>query len=234
MMTGRCDMRLPPSSIPSSIATRVRKSTTVRCRLVLPFLDNTSDAFAADPHGVLRLAREASWIVETPTGVGVLSYEACNAVLVDPAFRPGVFELMRRASPDTPAMRDRTLLGSEGADHQQLRRVVLPWFTPRRIEQLRGQTSALLRDLVDGVSDAGRCEFMADVARHVPATVFCWMVGCDVDRGDELAEQSAIALQAFSGDASVMADVTDAIRNLRTFADELIAEKRAQPGDDVT
>jgi cytochrome P450 len=75
---------------------------------------------------------------------------------------------------------------------------------------------------------------MADVARHIPATVFCWMVGCDVERGNELAEQSAIALQAFSGDPTVMDDVGAAIRHLRRFADELIEEKRARPGDDIT
>jgi cytochrome P450 len=202
---------------------------------VLPFLDNTSDEFAADPHGVLRRTRESSWIVETPSGFGVLTYEACNAVLVDPGFRPGVFELMRRASPDAPPARlGRTLLGSEGTDHRELRRVVAPWFTPRRIETLRVQTAALAADLVDRAASAGGCEFMDDVARHIPATVFCWMVGCDIGRGSELAEQSAIALQAFSGDASVMDDVGAAIRRLRQFADELIEEKRACPGDDVT
>jgi cytochrome P450 len=202
---------------------------------VLPFLDNTSDEFAADPHGVLRRARESSWIVETPGGLGVLTYAACNAVLVDPAFRPGVFELMRRASPEGPPTKaGRTLLGSEGADHRDLRRVVAPWFTPRRIEVLRVQTAALAADLVERVTPAGGCEFMADVARHVPATVFCWMVGCDVARGGELAEQSAIALQAFSGDAAVMDEVGAAIRELRRFADELIDEKRACPGDDIT
>jgi cytochrome P450 len=201
----------------------------------VPFLDNTTDEFAADPHGVLRRTRESSWIVETPTGLGVLTYAACNAVLVDPAFRPGVFELMRRASPDMPpANTGRTLLGSEGADHQQLRRVVTPWFTPRRIEALRGETAALAEGLVGRVESTGGCEFMADVARHIPATVFCWMVGCDVARGRELADQSAVALQAFSGDPNVMDDVTAAIRHLRRFADELIEEKRARPGDDIT
>jgi cytochrome P450 len=142
---------------------------------------------------------------------------------------------MRRASPDTPpANTGRTLLGSEGADHQELRRVVTPWFTPRRIEALRGETAALAEDLVSRVGSTGGCEFMADVARHIPATVFCWMVGCDVARGRELADQSAVALQAFSGDPKVMDDVTAAIRHLRRFADELIEEKRARPGDDIT
>src|SRR5262249_55831493 len=159
---------------------------------VLPFLDHTSEAFASDPYGTLRAAREASWIVETPTGLGVLSYAACNAVITDPGFRPGVFELMQRAgSGGTRVDAGRTLLGSEGVDHQELRRVVSPWFTPRRINTLRVQTADFARELVSGVSAAGTAEFMAEVARHIPPTVFCWMVGCDVDRGPELAATSA-------------------------------------------
>jgi cytochrome P450 len=203
----------------------------------LPFLDHGTVAFAADPHGSLKAAREESPIVRTPTGVGVLTYAACHEVILDPAYRPGVFELIRRATPSAPApspSAGRTLLGSEGDDHQALRRVVMPWFTPRRIETLRVQTSALVGELLDGVAGNGACEFMADVAMRIPPTVFCWMVGCDAERGPELAHWSRIALRAFSGDPSVMDDVTAAIRELRRFADELIVEKQQSPGDDIT
>jgi cytochrome P450 len=202
---------------------------------VLPLLDNTTEAFAADPHGALRSAREESWIVRTPSGLGVLTYAACNAVLLHPGFRPGVFELMRRASGGGPTIDGpRTLLGSEGADHQQLRRAVAPWFTPRRIEELRSRTAALVAELLDRVPPSGQCEFMAAVARPIPPTVFCWMVGCDVERGPELAHWSSIALQAFSGDAAVMDDVVGAIRHLTRFADQLIESKRSEPGPDIT
>jgi len=202
---------------------------------VLPSLDNTTEAFAADPHGALRSAREQSWIVTTPTGLGVLTYAACNAVLVNPGFRPGVFELMQRATGKGPAIgAPRTLLGSEGSEHQQLRRVVAPWFTPRRIEVLRERTAALIGELLDGVAPSGETEFMSAVARPIPPTVFCWMVGCDVERGPELAHWSSVALQAFSGDPAVMDDVVAAIRYLSRFADELLASKQRDPGDDIT
>jgi cytochrome P450 len=201
----------------------------------LPFFDHADDGFARDPHGSLCRLREQSWMVRTPTGLGVLTYAACNALLVDPAFRPGVFEVIRRAAPGAaPSTAGRTLLGSEGPDHQELRRVVMPWFTPRRIETLRAQTVALVGELLDAVEGDGRCEFMADVATRIPPTVFCWMVGCDVRRGPELAYWSSIALQAFSGDPAVMDDVTAALRELRRFADELIEEKERAPGDDIT
>ncbi len=169
----------------------------------------------------------------------MLSYAGCNALLLDPAFRPGIFEMMRRATPDAGpgggvVEGPRTLLGSEGRDHQDLRRVVMPWFTPRRIETLREHTAKLVGELLDRVADAGSCEFMADVATRIPPTIFCWMVGCDVERGPELARWSAIALQAFSGDPAVMGDVRQALRFLRHFADDLLESKQPAPGDDFT
>jgi cytochrome P450 len=206
---------------------------------VLPFLDHTTDAFAADPHGQLRAMREESWIVRTPNGLGVLSYAACNALLLDPAFRPGIFEMMRRATPGAgreggAGEGPRTLLGSEGRDHQDLRRVVMPWFTPRRIDTLREYTANLAGELLDTVSSVGGCEFMADVATRIPPTIFCLMVGCDLERGPDLAHWSAVALQAFSGDPEVMGNVRVALRYLRHFADDLLESKRSAPGDDIT
>ncbi len=201
----------------------------------LPFLDHGSPEFAADPHGCLRRAREASPIVHTPTGVGVLTYEGCSSVIGDPDFRPGVFEMIRRAAPNRPDRpSDRTLLGTEGDDHQALRRAVVPWFTPRRIELLRARTAALVDERLAGVATAGGCEFMDAIASPVPPTVFCWMVGCDPERGPELRQWSTIALRAFSGDPAVMDDVARAVRELRRFADELIQDKERSPGDDIT
>ena len=214
---------------------RVCIRVEIRCRCVLPLLDHTTEAFAADPHTHLRQMREESWIVRTPNGLGVLSYAGCNALLLDPAFRPGIFEMMRRAGPDGEVVEGpRTLLGSEGGDHQDLRRVVMPWFTPRRIETLREETARLVGGLLDSVEGAGECEFMADIARRIPPTIFCWMVGCEVERGPDLAHWSAIALQAFSGDPAVMGDVREALRYLRRFADDLLEAKRDAPGDDIT
>ena len=203
--------------------------------VALPSLDHTSAGFAADPHGTLRRLREHSPVVRTPTGLGVLTYAGCCALLLDPRFRPGVFEMVRRASPGGQrAAAPRTLLGSEGADHQALRRAVMPWFTPRRIETLRARTAQLTGEVVDAASAGGACELMADVARRIPPTVFCWMVGCDPAHGPELARWSEVALQVFSGDPAVMADANDAIRRLGQFARELIDEKERSPGDDLT
>ena len=123
--------------------------------------------------------------MRTPNGLGVLSYAGCNALLLDPAFRPGIFEMMRRAGPDGTRCR-------RSAHPARLRR--------RRPPRPPARRHALVHSTTD--RDAPRtdrrswsatcstrwatpasCEFMADVATRIPPTIFCWMVGCDVERG---------------------------------------------------
>ena len=56
---------------------------------------------------------------------GVTTHAACSAVLVDPRFRPGVFELMRRGAPgsDVGEIAGAPLAARiGGAEHQALRR----------------------------------------------------------------------------------------------------------------
>ena len=201
----------------------------------LPFLDHGAVEFAADPHGCLRAAREESPVARTPTGVGILTYAGCSAVIADPDFQPGVFEMVQRLHPTgqrhalgapCSAPRARTT-SSCGAQSCRGSRHV-------RVEVLRARTAALVDDLLVAVGTDGGCEFMGEVATPIPPTVFCWMVGCDVERGPELRHWSSIALRAFSGDPSVMQDVAVAIHALRRFADDLIEEKQRIPGNDLT
>jgi cytochrome P450 len=125
------------------------------------------------------------------------------------------------------------LLSSEGAEHVRLRRVVSRWFTPTRVEEL----SARVRDLVDGLlaplTAAGGGDFMTDVARRVPGPVFCWLIGADPSRGDRVYALSEVLLRAFTGDPAHADSVRGAGVAMRDLVDELIAEKRRQPGDDL-
>ena len=95
-------------------------------------------------------------------------------------------------------------------------------------------TAELLDTVLADLGEQGEVDVVPAIASRLPPAVFCWMVGCDVERGPELRHWSSIALRAFSGDPSVMQDVAVAIRALRRFADELIEQKQRTPGSDLT
>jgi cytochrome P450 len=128
----------------------------------------------------------------------------------------------------------RTLLASEGSEHLALRRAVMPWFTPMRVRQMRVRTRALADRLLDAVTPAGACEFMADVAQRIPGTVFCWMVGAPEEDGDQLAEWSGTLLKAFHANPDDAPAIRAASAELREYGRGLVASKRAEPGDDLT
>ena len=201
----------------------------------LPELDLFSPAFTTDPHGVLRAAREQHWAARSPRGVELLSYDACEKALLDERFQPGATKLIEFMGPDAAQVligEGRTLLGSDGPDHAALRRAVSPWFTPRRIAGLQGRTRELVDQLLAAASNES-CDFMEDVARHLPGTVFCWMVGAPDEDGDQLAAWSATLLKVFKADPDDGPSITEASRELHAYVDELIATRRLDPDDNV-
>jgi cytochrome P450 len=74
---------------------------------------------------------------------------------------------------------------------------------------------------------------MAEVARHVPGPVFCWMVGAPGEEGDRLYQLAANLQPAFSGDPEQVEAVMAAITEMGTFIEELIGAKRRDPDDDL-
>ena len=177
----------------------------------LPYFDHGSAEFAADPHGSLRIARGVADRAD-PDGPRCPRLRRLQRRHRGLAFRPGCFETIRRASPAAGRAAAGSRRRLEGDDHQQLRRVVMPWSPPAASRLCARNRRAGRRSAAHHVTGDGGCELMDVVAMPIPPTVFCWMVGCDVERGPDCRHWSSIALQAFSGDPAVMPDVVAAIR----------------------
>jgi cytochrome P450 len=203
----------------------------------LPDLDIFGPEFTADPHPILRALREQGWAARSLRGIEVLTYAKCEAILADERFADGtkyMMEFLGEGVMDTLVGPGRTLTTTEGAEHTALRRAVTPWFTPKRVRELRTRTRALVDRLLDGVEAAGTCDFMADIAERIPGAVFCWMVGAPESDGDRLSEWSATLLKAFNTNPDDVPDIQAASAELTAYCRELVAAKRAVPGDDVT
>lgn len=203
----------------------------------LPELDLFGPEYAADPHPLLRALRERGWAARSMRGIEVLTYAKCEAMLVDERFEDGtkkMMEFLGEGAMETLLGPGRTLTTSEGREHTTLRRAVAPYFTPRRVGDLRVATRALVDRLLDEVEPAGSCDFMVDIAERIPGAVFCWMVGAPEADGTKLAAWSATVLKAFNADPDDGPAIRAAAAELNAYGRELIAAKRADPGDDVT
>ncbi|MEV5507858.1 cytochrome P450 [Streptomyces orinoci] len=136
--------------------------------------------------------------------------------------------LVRPDSPLLPMMGYRpTLLFADGAAHRRLSRAVGDGFARLDQHQLRRSVAQLADMLLDAVAGTGRAELVQDYAMRLPLWVASRMVGLS----DQLAPRLIAAVNGLvdSGDQARAANQT-----LQQILTELVRQKTATPGEDLT
>jgi len=109
-----------------------------------PFLDPIDDDFLADPHPIFDELRAHHSVVRDPIGWSTIDYASSMEAFMDKALVPGIDPLLEsRGIEPLWGEAGRTLTDSEGDDHRLLRRVIGPWSTARRIDELQQRESDL-------------------------------------------------------------------------------------------
>ena len=118
---------------------------------------------------------------------------------------------------------------TEDADHARMRSLLQPHFTPGRLRTLRPRVEELTTSLLDELARHGPpADLVEALAVPLPVLVICELLGVPYPDRDRF--------RAWTRDA---ADVRDRTRSehglaeLFGFGQQLVARKRAQPGDDV-
>ncbi|MGP3734560.1 cytochrome P450 [Streptomyces sp. GDS52] len=132
-------------------------------------------------------------------------------------------------------LNDHGMLDLEPPDHTRIRRLVSKAFTPRTVERLKPYVEGLAADLVAALVDADGGDLLTDVAEPLPVAVIAEMLG--------IPESDRAPLRPWSADICGMYELNPsgesaekAVRASVEFSDylrELIAERRAKPGDDL-
>ena len=68
--------------------------------------------------------------------------------------------------------------------HTWSRRLLLPWFSHRRVAKYETVTRELCRRLADGIVDTGRGDAAVDYAQQIPARVIAGVLGVPADMAD--------------------------------------------------
>lgn len=187
-----------------------------------------------------RLRREAPivWQAE-PQGPGfwaVTRYADVLAVLKSPAtfssFRGGA--LLEDPPPDFLAKLRENMLNRDPPDHTKLRKLTNHVFTPKRIAHLEERIAAYARQLVDDVIDRRSCDFAVDVAGKMPLFVICEILGVPTeDRAGLYALTGRMFGSTIADRAAAMKDGMAAAGEMRAYAAELAARRRAAPSEDL-
>jgi len=137
-----------------------------------------------------------------------------------------------------PTDRSHSLLFMDPPDHTRLRGLVARAFTPRRIEELRGATETIAKELVYGAKVRGpEVDLIETFAYPLPVRVICTLLG--VPAVDEAMFTEWSRAVARSLDPSVLrspdvdAKIEAARGELRAYLADLLAARRRVPGNDL-
>jgi cytochrome P450 len=209
-------------------------------------LSLSSSAFVADPYPTYARLRhhEPVAIVQQPlTGTSYMltRYDDVVAALKDPRLStdarrvpnamswmdspllPGVFRAMRSG-----------MLQVDDPEHRRLRDLVHKGFTPRMVETLAPRIERITHDLLDSAARRPNfVELIEDFAMPLPLTVISEMLG--IPQGDRLRfrKWSQSMLEVSSLGALQMFTFIPAMYQMLAYFKRLIAERRAQPEDDL-
>ncbi len=130
------------------------------------------------------------------------------------------------------------LLGVDPPDHTRLRKLVSRSFTPKYVEEMRPRVQQIADDLLDEIErkmtadGATAFDLIDEYAFPLPLTVIAEMLGVPMEMRDVFRVWSHAAVEfnpASMGDMELNQKLYEFIEYMRT----LIADKRANPGDDL-
>lgn len=118
-------------------------------------------------------------------------------------------------------------LSLDPPDNLPYRRAMAPMFGPTAIKALEPRLRYWAETIVAGVADKGSCDFMADVAKVFPVTIFMELMGMDLSRLQEFRHLAEGFFET-QNDAEEMARLSATILGILK---ELVDEKRVHPDD---
>lgn len=202
-------------------------------------LESTDQVQIEDPYRAFRHLRETQPVNLTPDGGWRLTrYEDIQFLLrkatAGMRMTNGLIPGQDQAIPGAGLF----MLLQDPPTHTRLRKLVKKAFTPRAIEAWRPRVEAITHELLDRVADRGEMDLVADLARPVPATLICELLGVPVEDQDDFTEWTADATHGLvvlrgMGDDAMKRRVETASGALLVYFNQLIEARRGNPSDDL-
>jgi cytochrome P450 len=203
--------------------------------LDLPYLE-TIGLERVDAIEAIAAARARHWLARTELGYSVTRLEDVTAILRDQRFHSALSVI--REAPELQGTgygdRGESILSMEGEPHARLRRLVAPAFTPASANRLRPTMRAVVGDLVDRVVDRGACELVEDVCEPYPIPIICELLGAPSQDWKLFSSWATDIFRIFNNNlAEDRMRIQKAGEELTEYVSEMIAERRADPRDDL-
>ncbi len=206
-------------------------------------LDLNSPEFIRDPYpelARLRTATPAFWQQER---LFLTRYDDIARVLKDSRnFGRAISPLSRdELPPPDPrraafdAFNGNHMLDSEPPKHTRLRSLVHLAFTPRRVEGLQGRIAQIVAGVAASLRGQRSFDLVSGYAEPLPVTVIAELLGVPEGERSQLRPWSAAIVRLYEVDppAEVIQAAETAVIDFSALLRRLLAERRAEPRDDL-
>lgn len=138
--------------------------------------------------------------------------------------------------PPPPEGVARHLLNMDPPDHARYRRVTSSWFTPRAIRGMDEKVARVTREIIDAAAAKDSGDFVRDISAPITIAVIAEMLGVPRQDWDLLFRWTNEIIAPQDPDFSrgnPRETLEQARVELFTYFNELVAQRRAQPTDDI-
>jgi cytochrome P450 len=174
-------------------------------------------------HQAVKPTGEPVWIITRHTDV--------KALLADPRMSMNATALRKGYDGfGLPPALSAHLMNVDADDHARLRRLVSTAFTPRRVETLSDRIQTLTDHLIDNIAGNGHADLITQYAAPLPVAVISDLLGIPDGDGTAFHTYTNALMTPNSPDRPSERQI---VTDIHTFLIDLVARKRAQPGDDL-
>jgi len=210
-------------------------------------LDGSDPAFYGNPNAVYAAlhAHCPTFYWEEQKQWFVTGYDHVNGLLRDRRFGRQILHIASREELGLPEpephiaafdLAERySLLELEPPEHTRLRTLVNRAFVSRHVERMKPELEELANTLIDGFAGKGEVELLSAFADIIPVTMIARMIGIPEEMGPQLLKWSHAYVRMYMF-GRTRADEDAAEQAAREFSDyvkTVIAERRAEPRDDL-
>ncbi|HEY1972205.1 MAG TPA: cytochrome P450 [Pseudonocardia sp.] len=130
-----------------------------------------------------------------------------------------------------------SILAMDAPRHAKQRKLISSVFTPRRVALIEEQIRNQAKLIVDAVAPLGEIDFVEQVAAQLPMWTVSEMIGIPEPDRDRIAAAAGAMVSwndpDFIGDGEPIGVLFTALTTLHAAATELVAQRRAEPADDL-
>src|SRR5919198_3365263 len=191
----------------------------------------SGEFWGRNPHAELRWMRRHAPVYrdEASNAWGLARYDDVRHA----SLHPEIFSSAGGIRADAPAFP--MMIDMDDPEHLRRRRLVNRGFTPRRVAEQESRIRRICDDILNRICEHGACDFVWDIAAPLPLIVIGDALGVAPDDRDDLMKWSDDMLRGLTGidDDQAIVEATAAFEGYQAYAAEVIADRRADPRDDL-